>query len=152
MRLQTLIAGALTASCALAQSTSPACISDCSKKNAFSSHCDGDETGAALDQCTCASWLGGGGDPMIRCIRACPASDQSVFASKLPELCRNDILPGVTASSAAPTSTPTNTSGGSQPSPTATGAQTTTTTPNAGAELAASKLLAAGGLAVALLL
>lgn len=144
-----LILAAFTASCVLAQNTNPACIKDCTSRLAISSHCDGGETGAALDRCTCTTWLGGSASPLVTCIKACPTADQSVFVSKIPELCRGDLFPGVTASSATTsTGTPSST-GPNQSSPTTNGS---TTSPNAGIAFRAPSVFAVGGLMLALLL
>ena len=34
--------------------------------------------------------------PVLDCIKKCPKEDIAVYASKIPELCRNDIFPDVT--------------------------------------------------------
>ncbi|KAK1828884.1 hypothetical protein QBC39DRAFT_357941 [Podospora conica] len=150
-RFTPLLLAAL-ASLALTQTTNPKCIDDCSYP--FSSHCDGGETGTALDRCTCASWMGGTADKMIACIKTCPKEDQSVFVGgSIPELCREELFPGVEASNetAAETTsagTPSSTGGGGS-SPTTNGSPSTTT--NAGVAQRANSVLAVGGLLAALL-
>jgi len=103
----------------LAQNSSnPPCIKDCVSKNLVSSQCDGDETGAALDRCECATFRGA--TRMLTCVKACPTAEQAVFAGGLPELCREALLPGVTPA----------TGSGSKPSGTGgAGTATSGTTP-----------------------
>ena len=141
MHLLRTVLGLLTGSVVMAQSsTNPPCIKDCLSKNALASQCDGDETGIDLDQCTCASYLGGA-TPMFTCIKTCTAADQSIFAAKLPALCRGELLPGVTA--AASSTTPSATGGTQTP--------TTTAAPDAAGELTNPGLAAAVGLLAAAL-
>ncbi|KAL4799461.1 hypothetical protein BDV19DRAFT_355170 [Aspergillus venezuelensis] len=76
----------------LAQTSSyPPCVRDCITNNPGLSWCDGDETGQALDECTCASYSET--DPLIICLRQCTPSEQGEFAGVLPDLCRDDLLP-----------------------------------------------------------
>ncbi|KAL9942613.1 hypothetical protein D7B24_000251 [Verticillium nonalfalfae] len=76
---------------ALAQNSDrPRCVATCITNNLMSSHCDGDEQGAALDECTCAALSG---SPMIACIRDCTPADQGQYAAQLPGLCRDRLLP-----------------------------------------------------------
>ncbi|KAK0752646.1 hypothetical protein B0T18DRAFT_405306 [Schizothecium vesticola] len=152
MRSTLLIIAAFTASHVLAQNANPPCITDCISRLAINSHCDGGETGTALDRCTCNSWLSGSAGPLMTCIKACPTVDQSVFVSKVPELCRSDLFPGVTASSPSTSTGPPSSTGASQSSPTTNGSSPTTTSPNAGIELKAPGIFAVGGLVLALFL
>lgn len=152
MRSTALILAAITATYVLAQNTNPACIKDCTSRLAISSHCDGGETGAALDRCTCNTWLGGSASPLVTCIKACPTADQSVFVSKIPELCRGDLFPGVTASSATTSTETPSSTGPNQSSPTTNGSPSTTTSPNEGIAFKAPGVFAVGGLVLAFLL
>jgi hypothetical protein len=151
---------ALLATSALAQDNDPPCIKACTSGHAISSECNGDETGAALDQCLCATFESSVATPLLTCVKACSASDQAVFAANLPALCRAQVLPGVTpASTTGGGSSPTTTaggSGGSQTSATTSsggGAATNSAKPGAAAGLVArAPVAAAGGLLAAALL
>ncbi|KAK1760344.1 hypothetical protein QBC47DRAFT_408421 [Echria macrotheca] len=153
MRFTTLITLLATSqSLVLAQSQTPACIKDCTTKNAVSSQCNGDETGAALDKCLCNTFAGA--TAMFTCVKACPAADQAVFAADVPASCRSSLLPGVTPASSTSgsdsgsgsSSTPTASSGG-QGSSTTTGSPATKTT-NAGAIVGGREAVVAAGLLV----
>ncbi|KAK0631222.1 hypothetical protein B0T14DRAFT_501322 [Immersiella caudata] len=118
-----LILATLLAS-ALAQTIpNPPCIEDCIDKNLNSSHCDGGETGEALAQCTCASHFAG--TRRFDCVKTCSKEDQAIYAGKLPALCREQLLPGITAVTTG-SGSPTTTGGGGG------GAATTTTTTTGG--------------------
>lgn len=62
-------------------------------ENPTLSMCDGNETGQALDDCTCASITPT--TPMIECIKQCSTTDQSAYAASLPSECRGTLFPGV---------------------------------------------------------
>ncbi|KAE9372679.1 hypothetical protein N431DRAFT_439742 [Stipitochalara longipes BDJ] len=128
------------ASLVLAQSSTPPCVASCETTSPASSTCNGDETGAALDQCNCQSLIG---TNLITCIKACPSDQVSVFAAGVPSLCRGTLFPGVSVSStggaAATTSAGTGTGNG--------GAATTTskTASPTGSPSPSSTVKAGGG-------
>ncbi|KAM0329476.1 hypothetical protein ACHAQA_004785 [Verticillium albo-atrum] len=68
----------------------PACVSTCIENNLMSSQCDGDESGAALDRCTCNTL---NGSNMVACINECTPADQASYAANVPELCRDTLFP-----------------------------------------------------------
>ncbi|PMD49620.1 uncharacterized protein K444DRAFT_622693 [Hyaloscypha bicolor E] len=123
----------------LAQTTTtPPCVASCEKTSAASSTCNGNETGAALDQCTCDSLIG---TSLITCIQACPSSEISVFAAGVPALCRGTLFPGVTVSSSSDGAAPTTSSGGS-----GSGATTTSSgSPSSTASPSSSSTAKSGG-------
>jgi hypothetical protein len=114
---------------ALAQNDG-ACVTSCETTDAISSFCNGDETGAALDQCECQSFEAGA--PLINCVKACPADQISAFAAGVPASCRGQLFPGVSVSSTGAAATSTSAGGSPAVSPTTsagkTGAGTATTT------------------------
>ncbi|RVX66690.1 hypothetical protein B0A52_09503 [Exophiala mesophila] len=81
-----------------AQQPNGPCVQACPPK---SSACDGDETGTALDQCTCASFSLTN-DFVIDCVKECPEDEQIVYANKLPALCNAVLFPDLDLS-ASPT-------------------------------------------------
>lgn len=122
---------------AVTQSTQPACVQSCFSAHPSSSWCDGDETGDALDTCTCTGLSYA--TAMLSCIKKCPTADQEKYAATVPERCRSELLPGVKA--AAVTSKATETA-------------TVTGTATGGAQTAAAgrngvRYLAAAGVVVA---
>jgi len=141
----------LASSPALADTTNGPCVKACFSQHAISSQCNGDETGAALDQCTCASFVTSVAAPLLSCVKACPADQQSIFAGNLPSSCRGQVLPGVTP--AASGTTPSPTAGGQSSSTTSTGSQTSQTTKpnNAATDLGSPGLAIVGGLIMAAL-
>jgi hypothetical protein len=76
----------------LAQSTAGPCVSNC---GFISSFCDGDETGAALDDCKCSTFSSNA--VFISCIKACPETEVAKYAGLVPEKCREQLFPGVAA-------------------------------------------------------
>lgn len=117
----------LLASSALAQTQNQSqCITTCVNNNLRSSWCDGGETGDALASCTCASYQGPS-DPLIVCVKSCPAADVAQFAAKIPEKCRGTLFPGVTVASS--TATTNQSAKGGITTATSTMTQATTTTP-----------------------
>lgn len=102
-------------------SSNPPCVASCVTKNPTSSQCNGDETGSALDDCTCKSYESA--SALIGCINKCPAAQANAFASNVPEECRATLFPnfpgvkaggaaaGLTSTTAAATSTATSASG-----------------------------------------
>ncbi|PMD16872.1 hypothetical protein NA56DRAFT_649155 [Hyaloscypha hepaticicola] len=124
---------------ALAQSDTPACVASCEKTSPAASFCDGTETGSALASCECQSLIGSN---LVTCIKTCPSSQISWFASQQPALCQDMLFPGVSVSAAA-----TSTAAGSGSSNTATTAATTsgTTTPSSSSSATPSQSAKAGG-------
>ncbi|RHZ60712.1 uncharacterized protein CDV56_108106 [Aspergillus thermomutatus] len=119
----------LLASSALAQSQSQ-CVTNCETSHLESSACQGDETGQALADCTCASFQGPK-DPMIVCIKACPAADVAAFAAGIPTECRGKLFPEISAVSSSGTASQTQTeisSSAATTSSSAMGSKTTVTT------------------------
>ncbi|CRK20176.1 hypothetical protein BN1708_012771 [Verticillium longisporum] len=74
----------------------PRCVATCIANDLMASQCDGDEQGAALDECTCVTLSG---SPMIACIRDCAPADQGRYAAQLPELCHDRLLPNAEGAS-----------------------------------------------------
>lgn len=154
MRSSTLLLAAASAITAIAQSRDhPECIEKCITPT--SSFCDGDETGAAKDKCTCDTY---NTSAMIPCMRKCSTSDQASFAAIVPESCRAALFPGVTVDEAAETASEssaaaTSTTGGGGASQTSEAADAAETTGdgNAAAGREISTLLAAAGLLAALM-
>ena len=100
-----------------------ACVTSCFSTDPISSTCTGDETGQALDQCTCNSFSPSG-DPLITCIQQCPEDQQLQYAQGLPDLCNQVLFPNLDLSS-APSPTAENTAANaSGPSETAAATQT----------------------------
>ncbi|GFF48063.1 hypothetical protein IFM46972_08455 [Aspergillus udagawae] len=132
----TVVTALLLASSALAQSQSQ-CVTSCETSHLEVSACEGNETGQALADCTCASFMGPT-DPMLVCIKSCPTADVAAFAAGIPAECRGKLFPNVTvtsgsgSSSASPTQTESSTSatttGSSAGSMTTAAAATGTTT------------------------
>lgn len=81
----------LTVGPVIAQHKWPDCIQSCITNDPVSDQCNGDETGDALDRCTCASF---DGSSLIDCVKDCPKDQQSEYASVLPDSCRSELLPG----------------------------------------------------------
>ncbi|KAK4443729.1 hypothetical protein QBC34DRAFT_443083 [Podospora aff. communis PSN243] len=154
-----LLLTTLLASAALAQTIpNPPCIQDCVTKNLNSSHCDGDETGEALDRCTCASHLNA--PRRFECVKTCSKEDQAIYAGKLPALCREQLLPGITAvttgSGSSTTTTGTGSGGGGAAATTTTGGGGAAQTSNPAAPAvrggSVERVVALGGLVGGLLL
>ncbi len=82
------------ASVALAQADYPPCVRTCIEENPTSSFCTGDETGAARDECTCVTLET---SRMVECIRTCPEEEKAVYKGRLPELCADAVIPGVSS-------------------------------------------------------
>ena len=133
----------------------PECVQTCITDNPTSSFCDGDETGADLDNCTCQSLSG---SLLVQCIQTCPQSDQAAYAAVVPESCRGQLFPGVTV-----TSTPSSTRGQSQStssentattqtSATITGQPGSTATPDIAPGHHVPGFVAAGGILAAFIL
>jgi hypothetical protein len=124
-------------------SSNPPCVANCITNNSTSSTCNGDETGSALDDCTCKSYESG--VDLIKCINNCPAAQANAFASNVPKECRAKLFPnfpGAKAGNAAAglaSSTAAISASG-----TAAAATATPTTSGSGGE----KHVVAGGLAV----
>ncbi|KAK4167846.1 hypothetical protein QBC43DRAFT_361456 [Cladorrhinum sp. PSN259] len=160
MRLSTAVISLLGAhhTLVLAQrNTNPPCIDECMTKNPVSSWCDGDETGAALDECRCSTFLGA--TSMFTCIKSCSTADQAVLAGNLPELCRNRLLPGITpsttqTSTGSAATTPSTTSGsssGGATSTTSSGTAAQTSSPGVARKDTGSGMLAIWALLSAVL-
>jgi len=146
-----LLSTSLLSTLIQAQTENGPCVQSCFTSNPKSSFCDGDEQGAALDQCRCASYTLTG-DPQIECIKACPEDQQLIFANNLPDLCNSVLFPNLdlstdnassataenTASSAsAPQSAPTGSTTSGSDGTTATSsaaAGTASATGNAGSD------------------
>ncbi|KAM0275985.1 hypothetical protein ACHAQH_007203 [Verticillium albo-atrum] len=79
---------------AASQRDLPPCVSTCIENNLMSSQCDGDEKGAALDRCTCATLFG---SLMVSCIQDCSPADQGAYAASIPETCRDTLFPDAEA-------------------------------------------------------
>lgn len=82
----------LLSSLVLAQSSAGPCVSNC---GFISSFCDGDETGAALDNCKCATYSSNA--VFVSCVKACPQTEVAKYAGLVPETCREQYFPGVAA-------------------------------------------------------
>ena len=120
-----LFTAALLSNLVSAQQENGPCVKACPPKSSF---CDGDETGAALDQCRCASFTLTG-DPLITCVQQCPVEEQLIFANNLPDLCNSLLFPNLdldssTTSSATAVNTVSSASG---PQETATATPTAST-------------------------
>ncbi|EXJ58420.1 hypothetical protein A1O7_05845 [Cladophialophora yegresii CBS 114405] len=70
------------------------CVDACIVANPIVNHCDGTETGSALDQCKCKSYTPSN-DPLIGCIQSCPSDEQYSFAESLPSLCAQTLFLGL---------------------------------------------------------
>lgn len=70
------------------------CVNSCLTTFPIVSHCNGTETGAALDECTCASFTPTN-DPLIGCVQTCPSDQQLQYAQSLPELCAQTLFLGL---------------------------------------------------------
>jgi cobalamin biosynthesis Mg chelatase CobN len=118
----TVVTALLLASSTLAQSQSQ-CVTNCETSNLEVSACEGNETGQALADCTCASFMGPT-DPMLVCIKSCPGADVAAFAAGIPDECRGKLFPNVTVASG---------SGGASASPTRTESSSSATTTSSSA-------------------
>jgi hypothetical protein len=119
----------------LSQTTAtPPCVSTCETSHPALSFCNGDETGQALDDCTCQSFENA--PDLISCIQACPADQASFFISQLPQECAGELFP-----SDSTTSTTTS-SGNAETTSSPTTAKTTaaTTAATSAATTAASSV------------
>ncbi|KAF4153011.1 hypothetical protein CNMCM8927_006254 [Aspergillus lentulus] len=121
----TIITALLVASSALAQSQSQ-CVTNCETSNLEVSACEGNETGQALADCTCASFQGPS-DPMLVCIKSCPAADVAAFAAGIPAECRDKLLPDISVASGSGSGTASPTRTGSTSSAATTAGSMTTT-------------------------
>ncbi|KIW66927.1 hypothetical protein PV04_06209 [Phialophora macrospora] len=70
------------------------CVDACITADPIVNHCDGTETGSALDQCKCRSYTPSN-DPLINCILSCPTDQQYNFADTLPKLCAQTLFLGL---------------------------------------------------------
>ncbi|ETI22604.1 hypothetical protein G647_06680 [Cladophialophora carrionii CBS 160.54] len=70
------------------------CVDACITVNPIVNHCDGTETGSALDQCKCKSYTPSN-DPLIGCVQSCPSDEQYNFARSLPSLCAQTLFLGL---------------------------------------------------------
>ncbi|OAP60103.1 hypothetical protein AYL99_05105 [Fonsecaea erecta] len=70
------------------------CVDNCISTYPTVNHCNGTETGAALDQCQCASYSPSN-DPLIDCVLGCPTDQQLAFADSLPKLCAQTLFLGL---------------------------------------------------------
>lgn len=122
-----------------AQTENGACVTACFSSNPKSSFCDGDEEGAALDQCRCASYSLTG-DPQIECIKACPEDQQLTFANNLPDLCNALLFPNLDLSTPSSATVENTASTASAP----TVAPTGSTTSGSGATSTTSSAASAG--------
>ncbi|CAL5874954.1 uncharacterized protein PFLUO_LOCUS9257 [Penicillium psychrofluorescens] len=127
MRATTFLLGAATflAVTPSAWAANSQCVTACETDHPVISMCNGNETGKALAECTCASFTDT--SPMIKCIKKCPTADQSQYAAGLPSLCRGELFPGVQVSSTTATSASGGaTSAGASPSQSTAASPTTT--------------------------
>lgn len=120
----------LVPSLVLCESAGP-CADSCGNSHPTASFCNGDETGSALDDCLCQSYLSA--PDLIGCIRACPSAQVSAFAAEVPTKCRSTLFPGVNAAPAGTATTAATTSAdetsGSASTTSASAGMTTATTP-----------------------
>ncbi|KAJ9609481.1 hypothetical protein H2200_005808 [Cladophialophora chaetospira] len=70
------------------------CVDACITQDPIVNHCNGTETGSALDQCKCRSYTPSN-DPLISCINDCPQEQQYNFANTLPKLCAQTLFLGL---------------------------------------------------------
>ncbi|EXJ80759.1 hypothetical protein A1O3_07043 [Capronia epimyces CBS 606.96] len=79
-----------------AQSEPDWCITNCditiTPTNPRKATCKGDETGKALEKCTCDAFMANN-DPMILCVQKCPEDQQLAYAKNLPNLCGKTLFP-----------------------------------------------------------
>ncbi|GIK07653.1 hypothetical protein Aspvir_003319 [Aspergillus viridinutans] len=127
----TIVTALLLASSALAQSQSQ-CVTSCETSHLEVSACEGNETGQALADCTCASFQGPS-DPMLVCIQSCPAADVAAFAAGIPAECRGKLFPDITVATGSGSGTASQTQTKSSSSTTTTGSSTGSTTTGAAA-------------------
>ena len=90
---------------AAADSLIPQCPQTCAAQHTTSSSCSGDEKGDAHISCICATLVTAG--PLINCVKQCPTAEQEVYAASVPEKCRSQVMPGVSAASSGTESTAT---------------------------------------------
>ncbi|KAK4182150.1 hypothetical protein QBC35DRAFT_194105 [Podospora australis] len=138
------------------RTTNPPCVQDCITKNLASSFCDGDETGAALDKCTCDTYTSGNAGRAASCVKQnCSREDQVVYARYIPTLCRDQFFPGLQVPDASSTGGLTATTGTNIPTGTGSGAGAASSTA-AAVPLVGSwgveQLVAVGGVLVAMVL
>jgi hypothetical protein len=137
-----LIAAPLTT---LAQNDG-ACVTSCETTDPVSSFCNGDETGAALDACTCQSFEAGAS--LINCIKACPADQVSAFAAGVPASCRGQLFPGVSVSTSGSAAPSTSASGSPAGSATTSRSSATGTTSSSASSTASQNAKASGSVAM----
>ncbi|KIY00727.1 uncharacterized protein Z520_03392 [Fonsecaea multimorphosa CBS 102226] len=92
-----LISASLLLTLITAQSSSTqfgSCVNNCISTYPIVNHCNGTETGSALDQCKCESYSPSN-DPLINCILGCPSDQQLAFADSLPKLCAQTLFLGL---------------------------------------------------------
>ncbi|KIW91668.1 uncharacterized protein Z519_07636 [Cladophialophora bantiana CBS 173.52] len=70
------------------------CVDNCISTYPIVNHCNGTETGSALDQCKCESYSPSN-DPLINCVLNCPSDQQLAFADSLPKLCAQTLFLGL---------------------------------------------------------
>ncbi|EXJ68888.1 uncharacterized protein A1O5_07820 [Cladophialophora psammophila CBS 110553] len=70
------------------------CVDNCIGTYPIINHCNGTETGSALDQCKCESYAPSN-DPLINCVLTCPSDQQLAFADSLPKLCAQTLFLGL---------------------------------------------------------
>lgn len=88
-----------TSTTAAATATST-CLANCETTYPIVNHCNGTETGSALDQCKCRSYTPLN-DPLISCILGCPSDQQYSFANSIPKLCAQTLFLGLNLSTTA---------------------------------------------------
>ena len=70
------------------------CVDSCITQDPIVNHCNGTETGSALDHCKCRSYTPSN-DPLINCVNGCPSDQQYNFADTLPKLCAQTLFLGL---------------------------------------------------------
>ncbi|KIW81239.1 hypothetical protein Z517_04264 [Fonsecaea pedrosoi CBS 271.37] len=70
------------------------CADNCVSTYPTVNHCNGTETGSALDECKCESYSPSD-DPLIGCVLGCPGDQQLAFAESLPKLCAQTLFLGL---------------------------------------------------------
>ncbi|OQU95271.1 hypothetical protein CLAIMM_01503 [Cladophialophora immunda] len=70
------------------------CADNCVSTYPIVNHCNGTETGTALDECKCESYSPSN-DPLINCVLGCPSDQQLAFADSLPKLCAQTLFLGL---------------------------------------------------------